>query len=257
MLFLLKLLLVPALVAAITLAVRRWGPAVGGWLSGLPLVAGPVLVFYAIEQGTAFAAEAAHTTLAGLVGSVAFAVTYARASARFRWPACVAAGWTVFALTLAVLYALRPGLVVSFMGLIASTVVGRRLLPALSPSNGGGGHPRADLIVRLVAAAAMVLVLTGLARGLGPRMSGLLNAFPLLITIIAAFTHAQRGAAATVAFVDGWAQSIVGFALFCVVMAVTVDRIGLALALLCALLVQLAFSGILMRTAQSAAVSEA
>ena len=51
---LLKLLLVPGLVAAVTLAVRRWGPAVGGWLAGLPVVAGPVLVFYAIEQGDAF-----------------------------------------------------------------------------------------------------------------------------------------------------------------------------------------------------------
>jgi len=72
---LLKLLLVPGLVAAVTLAVRRWGPAVGGWLAGLPVVAGPVLVFYAIEQGDAFAAQAAHATLAGLIATSAFAAT--------------------------------------------------------------------------------------------------------------------------------------------------------------------------------------
>ena len=45
MLLILKLLVAPGLVAGVTLAVRRWGPAIGGWLSGMPVVAGPVLVF--------------------------------------------------------------------------------------------------------------------------------------------------------------------------------------------------------------------
>ena len=40
MLLILKLLVAPGLVAAVTLAVRRWGPAVGGWLSGMPVVTG-------------------------------------------------------------------------------------------------------------------------------------------------------------------------------------------------------------------------
>lgn len=97
MLLLLKLLLVPGLVAAVTLAVRRWGPAVGGWLAGLPVVAGPVLVFYAIEQGTSFATQAAHATLAGLMATVAFCVVYARSSVRVTWYGCVVIGWAAFA----------------------------------------------------------------------------------------------------------------------------------------------------------------
>src|SRR5688572_1778556 len=50
-LLILKLVLVPALVAGLTLAARRWGPFVGGLLLGLPVVAGPTLYFYAVEQG--------------------------------------------------------------------------------------------------------------------------------------------------------------------------------------------------------------
>src|SRR5437660_633846 len=44
-LLLAKLVLTPLLIAAVTLAGRRWGPGVGGWLAGLPLTSGPVSVF--------------------------------------------------------------------------------------------------------------------------------------------------------------------------------------------------------------------
>lgn len=235
---LLKLLLVPGLVAAVTLAVRRWGPAVGGWLAGLPVVAGPVLVFYSIEQGDAFAAQAAHSTLAGLVATVVFAVVYARCSVRLPWYGCVVLGWTAFAATIFVLYALQPALVPSLVSLVAATVVGRRVLPRFGGVTESAARPRGNLPIRLVATATLVLVLTGLAERLGATLSGLLNAFPVLTTIIAAFTHAQRGRAAVVSFLNGYLQSVVGFGLFCVVMAQTLAPFGLALAVLAALLGQ-------------------
>ncbi len=252
MLLLLKLLLVPGLVAAVTLAVRRWGPTVGGWLAGLPVVAGPVLVFYAIEQGTAFAAQAAHATLAGLIATVAFAVAYARCSVRLPWHASVAVGWTAYAVTAFALYGLGPALVPSLVSLVAATVLGRRALPRLAAAPESIARPRGDLAIRLVATATLVLVLTGLAERLGPTLSGLLNAFPVLTTIIAAFTHAQRGRAAVVAFLNGFLRAVVGFALFCVAMALALRPLGLAPALMVALGVQLTAHGLLLwRTARS------
>ena len=268
---LLKLLLVPGLVAIVTLAVRRWGPTVGGWLAGLPIVAGPVLVFYALEQGAAFAAAAAHATLAGLVATVAFAVAYAHLSTRLPWYACMALGWFVFAAVVVSLYALQPGLVLSLVLLIAATVLGRRLLsrlrsaepglrpigrvPAPKPRSGEGGDPPGDLPVRLVATAALVLTLTGLAARLGPAWSGLLNAFPVLTTIVAVFSHIQRGTAAAVAFLHGYLQAIVGFGLFCVVMALGLVSLGLWWALAAALAAQLAWHGVLVSRAASASNS--
>ena len=73
MLFALKLTLVPLLIAAVTLATRRWGPRVGGFLTALPVVTGPTLCFYAIEQGQAFGAHAATGTLLALNAVVATA----------------------------------------------------------------------------------------------------------------------------------------------------------------------------------------
>jgi hypothetical protein len=238
---LLKLLLVPGLVAAVTLAVRRWGPAAGGWLAGLPVVAGPVLVFYALEQGSAFAARAAHGTLTGLLATVVFVVTYATVSRRFRWQVCVVAGWIAFAFAVTVLSRMQLSLGLSLACVFASTISARKFLPRLPEGAVGSTvrHSRSDLPVRLLATATLVVSLTALAETLGPALSGLLNAFPVLTTIVAAFTHAQRGRAQMVAFLDGYLQSVVGFALFCLVMSMTVVSLGLTRALLAALAVQL------------------
>jgi O-antigen/teichoic acid export membrane protein len=54
MLPVLKLVLTPLLIAAASLARRRWGHAVSGWLLGLPLTSGPVAFFLAIERGASF-----------------------------------------------------------------------------------------------------------------------------------------------------------------------------------------------------------
>ena len=238
---LLKLLLVPGLVAAVTLAVRRWGPAAGGWLAGLPVVAGPVLVFYALEQGRAFAAGAAHGTLTGLLATVVFVVTYATDSRRFRWQVCVVVGWIAFAVAVMVLSRMRLSLGLSLACVFASTMSARHVLPRLREAADGPTvpHSRSDLPVRLLATASLVVSLTALAEQLGPTLSGLLNAFPVLTTIIAAFTHAQRGRPPMVAFLDGYLQSVVGFALFCLVMSMTLISLGLTRALLAAVAVQL------------------
>ena len=77
-----KLVLVPLLIAAITVAGQRLGPRIAGALTGLPVVAGPVAFFFAIEQGTAFGAHAAVATLGGLLSLAVFCVVYAAAAQR-------------------------------------------------------------------------------------------------------------------------------------------------------------------------------
>ena len=48
--FILKLILAPVIIGGASLAGRRWGPAVSGWLVGLPLTSGPVIFFLALSQ---------------------------------------------------------------------------------------------------------------------------------------------------------------------------------------------------------------
>jgi hypothetical protein len=80
----LKLLITPLLIAAASLAGRRWGHHVGGWLVAMPLTSGPVAFFLATDHGIPFAAHATVGMLAGTASQVAFALTY-RATSRRGW----------------------------------------------------------------------------------------------------------------------------------------------------------------------------
>jgi hypothetical protein len=61
----------------LTLVGRRYGPALAGLLSALPVFAGPVLCILALEQGNTFAAEAAQGTLLAILAVLVFSLTYA------------------------------------------------------------------------------------------------------------------------------------------------------------------------------------
>ena len=96
-----KLMLAPAFVVGASLAARRFGARIGGLIAGLPVVAGPILLVYALAHGGPFAAGAAAGTLLGLVSLIAFVVVYARLAGRASWPASMLAGWLAFAVATA------------------------------------------------------------------------------------------------------------------------------------------------------------
>ena len=145
MLLLAKLILVPTLIAAVTLAARRWGPRVAGLLTSLPVVGGPILVIYALEQGDVFAARAAEATLLGLIAVVAFCIAYATVAMRARWPLSVLSGWLAFTVVTALLYFTRFPLIVDLAIAFAVLLTSGRLLPAAIPAEAAGcGADRGD-----------------------------------------------------------------------------------------------------------------
>jgi hypothetical protein len=247
LLLVLKILLVPSLVVGVTLGARRWGPAAGGWLAGLPIVAGPVLVFYAIEQGPAFAARAAQATMTAMAVNAVFSVVYAWVSRWLPWYVCLPLGWMTFAAGALAMNAWQPGLWVSLLLPVVASLIGLMLMPPAERVSTRAIAPRGDLIVRMVAATALVLTTTALAERLGPSWSGLLAAFPIVISTVSGFTHAQRGAAAVSAFFHGFVPAIIGFVVFCCALSLLLGRLSVALATIAALAVQLSIHGTVVR----------
>lgn len=92
MLLVLKLVLVPAFLAALTVAARVWGPSVAGWLAGLPVVAGPIVLLLALERGSSFAAQASAASIAAIAASEAFNFAYAWTCRRCAWPLALVVG---------------------------------------------------------------------------------------------------------------------------------------------------------------------
>jgi hypothetical protein len=254
--FAVKALLAPTFVVGASLAARRFGPWVGGIVGGLPVVAGPILLAYALEHGRAFAGQAAAGTLLGLLSLTAFVVVYGRLAARSRWFVCMLCGWVAFALVTVVLDGVTIAAGVALGLVCLGFAVGLLLLPARPPAVGGvpAAPPAWDLPVRAGCALALVLVLTTAASWLGPQLSGLLAPFPVITTVLATFTHSQRGAGEAVRLLRGMLTGFVAFALFCFTLAVSLKgatvATAFALATVAALAVQaFAFSYARRRTA--------
>lgn len=228
----------PLLVGCSTLAAHRWGPGIGGLLSALPAIVGPVLLITAQLRGAEFAARAANGTLLGLASLSAFAVAYGWAALRARWGVSLAAGWLAAA-GLAVVVgrlvgglAFPAGLVVAVISLTAGYI-------AMPPSGGAPtpsqaavspSRPRAEIPLRMVVTAALVAILATATAALGPLIGGMLAALPALASVLAAFTHRRDGQEVVVALLRGMLSGLSGFVGFCAVVAVLVVPAGTAAA---------------------------
>jgi hypothetical protein len=226
-----KLFLAPSFVVGASLAARRFGPRIGGLIGGLPVVAGPILLVYALAHGRAFAAGAAAGTLLGLVSLIAFVVVYGRLAGRLFWGASMLAGWLAFALATVAFSALSLPLGAA-LGLVAlALLVGLASLPRPGPGVLVHGAPPAwDLPVRGACALALVVALTAVSGWLGPQLSGLLAPFPIITTVLATFTHAQRGTDELLRLLRGLVGGFGAFALFCFTLAVSLRHLDTAAA---------------------------
>jgi hypothetical protein len=232
----LKLVLTPALIAVATLTGRRFGPSIGGWLVGLPFTSGPVSFFLALEQGTSFAAAAASGSITGVIAAALFAIVYAAAARRWDWPASLAVGSVAFAAAAAVLHAISGGLpiVALYAAGVVAAIVGIRLIPRSRGIAEAPAPPRWDLPARMIAATALVVLITSAAPVLGPQLSGLLTTYPIYASVLAVFAHAQRGGAAATDVVRGLCYGIIAFATFFLCIGTLIEPLGLASSFLAA-----------------------
>src|SRR3954451_7652919 len=191
-----KLTLAPALVAGTTLVARRWGALLGGVVGGFPAVVGPILIALYAQHGDAFAARAAAGALAGLISLTAFVLVYGWMSRRLSWPATLVVSWAAFAAATAALDGVAPRSEAALPLVFLSFAVGYIAMPRGDRPPAVAAPPRFDLAMRVTATAAFVVALTAAAGALGPQLSGLLAAFPVLASVLAAFIHAQEAAAA-------------------------------------------------------------
>lgn len=230
-----KLLLVPSLLATVTLAARRWGPNVAGWLGSFPIVAGPVLLVITLEQGTAFGARAAEAALAGVAPTMLFLVLYAWLSARLAWWQSVILGYFGWAVAVALLSRAPPGL-----GL-AAAIGGTGLALAMAlvrvpPGAALVQQPnRLELPARMLVGVLLIFVSSALAAAFGPRLGGYVAIFPLVASIVASFSHALHGRDSALRFLAGMCRGMWSVGAFCLALALLLPRVGLAPAFLAAL----------------------
>lgn len=221
---LLKLLLVPLLLAAVTLAGRRWGQSVAGWLGSFPIVAGPILLILSIENGAAFGARAAQMAMACIAATMAFFVVYARLSDRLGWPATMAASLVVWGVAVALLQALPQTLpVATALALVALALSPAAMGARPVPAERRAPHPL-ELPARMLAGAALTLATSGLGARFGAEASGYAALFPVVGATVAGFSHAANGAPSAGAFLHGMTRGMWSVAVFCGALALGLAR---------------------------------
>ncbi len=220
-----KLLLSPLLVGAASLAGRRWGPAVSGWLIALPLTSGPIVYVLALDQGPPFARAAALGMLSGSVSQALFCLAFGGTIRRVPWPLASGAGALAFAASTGVFRLLTPPAGLLYLIVVAVVFGVLRLLP---PSSGGPEVPRTppvwDIPVRMIIAVSFVGGLTAAAPSLGPRLTGLISPFPIITLILASFASRLDGAPAALKVLKGLLLGLFSTSVFFLVLAVLVVR---------------------------------
>lgn len=238
----LKLALVPSLIGSVTLAGRRWGPAVAGWLSAFPVVSAPILWFIALEQGGPFAAKAAAGTLSAVLAILVFGLSYAWTATRYSWGRSLAAAFACYFLAVAGLTLWAPPLFIAAAAVVTALLGAQHAFPTPTRAGTAASAPPDDIAWRMVAAAVLVLLVTHFSSSLGPQLSGLLAMFPVMSSVLAVFSHRQSGAGFSIRLLQGMVLGYYAFAGFCFVLSLLLPvmdlGIAFALAIGCAVLVQ-------------------
>jgi hypothetical protein len=135
-------------------------------------------------------------------------------------------------------------LVLLFFSIVAIIVLGLRLMPKEKYIEAGGEKPGPwDLPARILLGTSVILLLTGSAAFIGPRLTGLLATFPLYISILAIFAQHQQGPAAAAHVLRGLLYGMFAFAGFFITLGLLIEQAGIGWSFTAATLVALVVQG--------------
>lgn len=229
--FLLKIILMPLIIAGVTLAARKWGNVIGGVIAGMPWVGGAILFFIAVEQGEAFMTNALPGVLIGLIGWLGFCTMYIIAGQRLGVRLSFISGISTYLLIGYSLKDFTYSLTVNgwFLVLILLAITSLYLFPKIKRATKKSPKPlRFEIPLRMVMITAFVFIVTYFAEMLGPNWSGILTPFPVMTATLAIFTHYTQGMSQVRLALMGMYTGVIGFAIFLISVAYFVPQYGLA-----------------------------
>jgi len=241
----LKLILAPVIIGSASLAGRKWGSAVSGWLIGLPLTSGPVIFFLSLNHGVDFVMSSVLGTLSGGFSLVAFCLTYAWLAQYFNWVVATIGSLSAFAVVTIFMQNIMVPLFPLYLLVVLAIFLGMWLMPKQTEVLSAETKPGAwDIPVRILIGTGFILLLTEIASLIGPRLTGLLATIPLYTVILTAFAHRLQGSAGAINVLRGLLFGMLAFASFFLALGIVLEHTGLGSAFLVAIMVTLIVQGI-------------
>ena len=241
----LKLILSPIIIGSASLAGRKWGHAVSGWLIGLPLTSGPVIFFLALSHDKSFVMTTVLGTLSGGFSLVAFCLTYAWISTRFRWPAATLGSLVAYFMLVLLMQNLFIPLLLLFILVVLAILSGLRLMPIETDVMEADSKPGLwDIPARILIGTSFILLLTESAPFIGPRLTGLLATIPLYTIILTIFAHRLHGSSGAISVLRGLFFGMFAFAGFFLALGLLINHLSVGWAFVFAIAAALLIHGI-------------
>lgn len=234
-----KLFLVPTFIALIAVSGRLWGSAVAGLLSGLPVIAGPIVWFLYLENGLDFARGAAVATVGGIVALSSFCFAYSWLCSRFNWKVALPLSSAIYFVIAISVGKAAMGLHESALLSIAVILLQMYLSPGLENEPLLAPASAEEIICRMAFAFVLVILVTQYAVVLGKTYSGIFAAFPIAGSTIAIFSHRNYSSNHAIRSLKSMKQGLLSMLAFFYVVSVYSGSIGFPLAILFAAVVAL------------------
>lgn len=239
---LIKLILMPLVITFVTLASRKWGNSIAGILGSLPWVAGPIILFIAIEQGKSFAIQSISGVMVGIIGWLVFCVVYILVGRRFNALISLFVGYLAYFLVGILLNPFLHLLTVNqWLGVcIFILIMGLKYFPEIEKKNEGRSKVlRFEILLRMLVITSFVVVITYFADILGPNWSGILTPFPIMTAVLAIFTHYTQGIYQVRRIYMGLFTGMFGFTLFLFLQAILLPHTSIFWAFVAGIIVDI------------------
>lgn len=239
-----KVVITALVVVAISVAIKRSGPTVGGVLMGLPITAGPGYVFLALQSSPHFVAQSAFFSFAIVSANLVYIAVYLLAAPRFGPFATVViclAGWFAIAF---IIRAVPTSLWLALGLNLATFVVSLPLIRA-PRSSLPRQNRRADwreLLFRAVAAGALVAIVVSASEAVGSSVTGIAMLFPVTLVTIGWVMQSRYGVDEAVSVMTGALIALPGFAVSIMMLYLLAEPIGPPVALTISLLISLSWA---------------
>lgn len=228
---LIKLFLVPAFIAVVAICGRIWGAGVAGMLSGLPIIAGPIVFFMYLDNGLSFARGAAGATVAGVAALSTFCFSYSWFCIRYSWQYSLFGSCAIYFVVALIIGAFNLSLNQAVLVSVSVVVLQIYFSPKLDKSPFMAPASKNEILFRMFFALSLVLIITSFAKYLGSAYSGIFAAFPVAGSTIALFSHRNHSALHAVRSLKSMKQGLMSMLAFFYVLAVVSDKVSFSAAL--------------------------
>lgn len=227
-LLLMKMAVAAAIVVSCSLLAERSGPLLAAMIATLPISAGPVYVFLALDHDAAFISAGALGSMNSNLANAGLSLVYVLLAQRFGTVISLGAGLATWFLLVSGLQALAVPFALMLLVTLVVFLILHRIVrpylaarPAITPR-----RPWYAIPLRAAAVAILAGTVTTISTRVGPAWSGVLATFPIVLSSLIAILQPRIGGPASAAVIANGALGLLGFGFALALVHVTAVPLG-------------------------------